>query len=59
MSGDDLPITGTNAMVTLSLFGLGSVAVPMPILIAMIGVLVVAGGALLVRYGWRRGAAIG
>jgi len=54
-SGGGLPITGTKALVAVSLPLVGHVAdVPTPLFIASIGAAVVGAGFLLVRFGWRR-----
>lgn len=54
MHSGDLPITGRHAVVTLTLFGVGAVTVPYLYLLIAVAVVLVVGGALLVRAGFRR-----
>ena len=54
-SGGGLPITGSKAIVALSLPVVGHIAdVPAPLFVASVGVVVVVVGVGLVRFGWRR-----
>lgn len=55
MSGGSLPRTGLGAVVSIGgVAGVGQVGVPMPVVIALAGVVLVVAGALMVRIGFRR-----
>lgn len=53
MSGGSLPRTGVGA-VTVGLGGLTAYALPLPVFLAIVGAVLVVGGALLIRVAFHR-----